>query len=349
MSPRTAKPIIRMGDTYPGKLFDAQLLSIRDADELVVPAHGHDFYELMFVRDGQGDHQVSGSSRQLTPGSLLLAGPTTTHSIRVPGGAPLTLFSIAVPTATWDGFTTLIGQADSFQPVGRGGLVAAQLHGYCQRECLLAFERLMNVARLPSAAELVRFLLDTTGYLLENRTSPAGGSARPEAPVWLRRAVSAMTDIENLRAGVPGLVKLSCVTSQHLSRSVRRYYGQTPTELVNELRLRRAALLLRATSVPIGDVAYDCGFASLSYFYRVFARTFGRTPRSLRLAAGSDEPHPTASPPDHGRSTADRAQRSSQDKPKLTRGQDSLPDGGDNRAKETTTPEGRERSDADTR
>jgi AraC-like DNA-binding protein len=54
-------------------------------------------------------------------------------------------------------------------------------------------------------------------------------------------------------------------------RSVRRFYGTTPGVLIQTLRLRRAAVLLLATTrEPIGDIGQRCGFATHSHFSSAF-------------------------------------------------------------------------------
>jgi AraC family cel operon transcriptional repressor len=103
-----------------------------------------------------------------------------------------------------------------------------------------------------------------------------------EHPVWLSLACRAMYEEENLRAGLPRFVDVSGVTRAHLTRTLKMYRQQTPTEFINELRLDRAAMLLATTPADILDVAADCGFENISYFYRRFRRQFGKTPRAWR-------------------------------------------------------------------
>jgi AraC family cel operon transcriptional repressor len=69
-----------------------------------------------------------------------------------------------------------------------------------------------------------------------------------------------------------------------VNRTVRRCGGQTATDVVNGLRLERAALRLRMTTDGILDVALDCGFGNLGHFYRCFRGRFGMTPKAYRLA-----------------------------------------------------------------
>ena len=46
-----------------------------------------------------------------------------------------------------------------------------------------------------------------------------------------------------------------------------------------------AALLLATTPAEIIDIASDCGYDNLSYFYRRFRRQYGKSPRAWRMEA----------------------------------------------------------------
>jgi AraC-like DNA-binding protein len=67
--------------------------------------------------------------------------------------------------------------------------------------------------------------------------------------------------------------------------------GQSFTERVSELRLRRAFELLTApgnAKRKVMDIALDAGFSDLSHFNRLFRARFGDTPTGIRGAAPSD-------------------------------------------------------------
>lgn len=106
-----------------------------------------------------------------------------------------------------------------------------------------------------------------------------------QEPAWLRFVCERMVEVENLRQGVPRMLELSGVSAPHLSRSFRQHLQQTPTEFVNHLRLEQAAMRLAATQQSILDISWDCGFENLSYFYRLFKRAYGFSPKAYRQHA----------------------------------------------------------------
>ena len=51
-----------------------------------------------------------------------------------------------------------------------------------------------------------------------------------------------------------------------------------------EMRLERAAHLLRDSTLAGKEIAWACGFSSPSYFIRAFRAHYGQTPKSWRAA-----------------------------------------------------------------
>jgi YesN/AraC family two-component response regulator len=61
-------------------------------------------------------------------------------------------------------------------------------------------------------------------------------------------------------------------------RKLTALTGQSATEFIRVLRLKRAAQLLRQKSGSISEIAYQSGFNNLSYFTKSFKTLFGVTP-----------------------------------------------------------------------
>ncbi len=102
------------------------------------------------------------------------------------------------------------------------------------------------------------------------------------APHWLRTACASMERRKNLRAGGERLVELAGKSREHVIRQMRRYYGMTPTQFVNELRLRTASRLLVESDQPVLDIGYSLGFQNPSYFAQLFKEKFGMPPTRFR-------------------------------------------------------------------
>ena len=68
--------------------------------------------------------------------------------------------------------------------------------------------------------------------------------------------------------------RLAAVFKAEKGRSMQQYHS--------ELRLSEAAMLLRTTALPIGEIAAEMGISAPLYFSRCFSARFGASPREYR-------------------------------------------------------------------
>ena len=112
---------------------------------------------------------------------------------------------------------------------------------------------------------------------------PVPAPAFPDGtPLWLQVACQEAREPEVFAAGVPGLVGRTGRSHEHVGRACRRFLGKTPSEIVNGHRLEYAARELRLSSRTVNEIALDCGFSAPAPLYRLFARSFGVSPRAYR-------------------------------------------------------------------
>ncbi len=64
-----------------------------------------------------------------------------------------------------------------------------------------------------------------------------------------------------------------------LFRRLCRLSGRSRSELIAEIRLERAAELLRTRAGSVSEIAYDAGFQSVAHFSIRFRERFGRRRR----------------------------------------------------------------------
>ncbi|MBV9876134.1 MAG: helix-turn-helix transcriptional regulator [Verrucomicrobia bacterium] len=69
-----------------------------------------------------------------------------------------------------------------------------------------------------------------------------------------------------------------------------REVGCSMHKLLTKVRIRHAEVLLVNSDLPIGDVALDCGFATIQHFSRVFKQMTGQTPIEFRRRSPSMKP-----------------------------------------------------------
>ncbi len=133
------------------------------------------------------------------------------------------------------------------------------------------------------------FLLGILLRLSERPDGPPAMQREQAAPVsslpdWLVHARGEIERPENFSQGVPAFVKLAGRGPEHVARTCRALLGQSPTELVNRIRIAHAARELRLGEKPVTDIALECGFGNLAHFYGLFRSAHGDTPLRYRRA-----------------------------------------------------------------
>ncbi len=78
------------------------------------------------------------------------------------------------------------------------------------------------------------------------------------------------------------LARKACLSPRQFQRIFHASMGRSPIDHLLHIRLRRARELLRTTSKPITEIAYECGFSDSNYFTRVFRKRYQQTPSAYR-------------------------------------------------------------------
>lgn len=72
------------------------------------------------------------------------------------------------------------------------------------------------------------------------------------------------------------------VSQWHLSKLLNRYKGQSFSDILNNIRIENAKLLLKDPSLRIGDIAEMVGFLDMAHFSRVFKKQTGLSANEYR-------------------------------------------------------------------
>jgi ligand-binding sensor domain-containing protein/AraC-like DNA-binding protein/signal transduction histidine kinase len=68
------------------------------------------------------------------------------------------------------------------------------------------------------------------------------------------------------------------VGNKLLYRRVKQITGMTPVEYIRDIRMKKAALLLREGKYSVSEVMFMVGFSNTGYFSKCFQKAFGMTP-----------------------------------------------------------------------
>ncbi len=160
---------------------------------------------------------------------------------------------------------------------------------YCRPSCPAVTPKRTNMRFYPTSAAAQH-----AGFRSCKRCRP---DSAPGSPEWnvradvVSRSMRLINDGVVDRVGVRGLVAQVGYSERHLTRQLVDEVGASPLALARAQRARTARMLLETTDLPVSDVAFAAGFASIRQFNDTVKAVFAATPTQLRASGrGSDHP-----------------------------------------------------------
>ncbi|WP_030660064.1 DNA-3-methyladenine glycosylase 2 [Streptomyces rimosus] len=154
---------------------------------------------------------------------------------------------------------------------------------YCRPSCPVVPPKPENMTFYPSAAAAQQ-----AGYRACKRCRP---DASPGSPQWderadcVARAMRLIADGVVDREGVPGLAARLGYSTRQVERQLLAELGAGPLALARAQRAQTARLLIETTELPMADVAFAAGFASIRTFNDTVREVFALAPTELRRRA----------------------------------------------------------------
>ncbi|MFD7968750.1 AlkA N-terminal domain-containing protein [Streptomyces clavifer] len=154
---------------------------------------------------------------------------------------------------------------------------------YCRPSCPVVPPKVRNMSFYPSAAACQQ-----AGFRACKRCRP---DTTPGSPEWNARADSvarAMRLIQDGvvdREGVTGLAARLGYSARQIERQLLAELGAGPLALARSQRAQTARVLIETTALPMAEVAFAAGFASIRTFNDTVREVFALAPGELRTRA----------------------------------------------------------------
>ena len=248
-----------------------------------VKPHKHMNFELHVIGEGGGTLTVADKSFEMRAGSLYLTGPGVVHEQVSEYMEEYGMrFDVDFrPSGESDKRDNILGQSLIERPFFFADKASDEWRlkiGEMIREAhmlLPGFRQRIKGIFSGFIVELGRMAAEISG----NDLNPPGFQTIGSIDVKSRLD----TYFFGCDNGVPPerVIEELHITRRHFSRLMRKYYGMTYTEKMNEQRIIYAKELLTA-GTPYSEVWQKVGFNSAQYFARVFQKQVGMTPSEFR-------------------------------------------------------------------
>lgn len=273
------------------------------------PGESHNFWECLYVADGEVC--VSGDERvyNLTRGSIIFHKPLELHKFIVTGekGADLFIFSFTAegPLTAWLG-EKVFALTDSQQKLLQD-LYAFARQSVRNAACCHAAESsadrgmegpsghstehpsgwnpdsyrrfLEPFGRLPAFSQTAASYLELLMLSLAEAGAVFSASSDPDA-VLFSRAVNFLNSNIHRQPSVPEIARFCGVSESGLKRIFDKYAGISVHKYLLKLKIKAALQLLRGGET-VSRTAEVLGFNSQSYFSRAFRRETGISPSQV--------------------------------------------------------------------
>ncbi|MBQ8587903.1 MAG: AraC family transcriptional regulator [Clostridia bacterium] len=246
--------------------------------------HCHDFFEIFITISGTVTHWINGVTQRLPEGSLVFIRPDDVHGYIYsnPASTDTAYVNLTFTRETAELLFAYLSDSFPYRKLLDCDMPPTVTLNRIDKKHLLSEISELNIVKWQDKNALklrmrailadvfVRFFYDI----------PSEEDSTP--PVWLTSLISDMEQPSNFVLGIKRMVELSGKSREHLARSLKKHYGLTAAQCISELRINYASNLLLHTNTPILDICFNCGFQSVSYFYKVFKDKYGISPKEFR-------------------------------------------------------------------
>ncbi len=271
-------------------LSSGKLITLRPHTRFVrFPKHTHDYVEVVYMCNGKTNHLVNGHSLVLNQGELLFLHQNAIHEVCEASEEDIAVNFIVLPDFFFGVLTEL---GDEETPLRR--FLVDCLCGHNVGPGYLHFE-VSKVKQIQNLVENLIFTLLGDGQYrrrlsqmtmallflqLLGHAEKLRNDNQEDASIF---NVLHYVETNYISGTLEELAELLHYSEPWLSREIKRKTGKTFTQLIQEKRLAQAAFLLKHTDRNVAEISVAVGYENISYFHRLFAEVYGRTPRCYRM------------------------------------------------------------------
>ncbi|WP_139955859.1 AraC family transcriptional regulator [Flavicella sediminum] len=251
------------------------------------PWHFHPEYELTFIVKGKGMRYVGNSVQQFEEGDLVLLGSNLPHCWKE--NAEENSGDVESIVFQWD--DKILGegwlQKKEFSRIkylleksARGVLfkqelafrIAALMLEIMQKP---AFERMMGFLNLLQGLAAI----DTTECLVAEGFTP---NLNSKSHKRIESVYSFVHENYSQKIKLSEVSSLVSMGDEAFCRFFKKNLNKSFFTFVNEYRINRVCRMLIETNKQVNQIAYECGYESLPFFYRQFDKFMNCSPLNFK-------------------------------------------------------------------
>lgn len=264
-------------------------ISVRKHTRFVhFPEHTHDYIEAVYMCKGQTTHIINGKELVLSEGEILFLGQNAKQEI-LPSSENDIAINFIIQPIFFDKTLEMIGTEET--PI-KQFLINSLFNKYNQSYLYFKVSNVLPVQNLienliwtllndiPNKRNINQITMGLLFMQLLNHTDTLVYESREDmAIIEILRYIE--TNYKN--GSLEEASKQLHYDYYWLSHEIKNRTGKSYVEHLQEKRLSQAAFLLKNTSISIENISLTIGYENKSYFYRIFSKSFGMSPKKYRI------------------------------------------------------------------
>jgi AraC family transcriptional activator of pobA len=261
--------------------------SIRSIDTLVVKEdlvhdlHRHDFYFMLFIKNGDGEHEIDFIKYAVKDFSVFFVRPGQVHQLKLKKGSSGFMIQFTsdfyVPKDLPALQVLRKVSNKNYCQVSETGI--AQIYGLLN-SIFLEFNQ-----KQERYTEAIKSFLNIL-FITIARQSPFPTKIASEAKLYAQERLEELQDLlgKNIQTKkqVTDYAQMLSMTPYQLNAITMGLLKKTVSELINEYIILEAKRLLVGTVNQVNQIADELGYDDPSYFIRFFKKQTGLTPEAFR-------------------------------------------------------------------
>ena len=249
----------------------------------ITTPHNHNFFEIFLITKGEALHRINGKQLIIEEGDLVFIRPNDLHNYEKSNDKNCELINLAFPPSTITELFRYFGEGFHSEKLLQAKYPPKISLNDIEKDILTARFEKLNTLKRTNKKKIRTELRILLADIFSKYFSYEENSVNKIIPLWLTDIKFQMEKKDNFVVGTTKMYELCKRTPEHISRSFKKYFNESPTDYITNLRLNYAANLLSNSDEDITNIAMDCGFENLSHFYHLFKRKFDSSPKEFRL------------------------------------------------------------------
>jgi len=264
-----------------GKFKIRAIADILDGKDLMHDLHRHDFFFILALQNGNGNHEIDFTDYEVQNNSIFILRPGQVHQLQLKAGS--TGFLAEFDTAFYYPKDKLANLR--LIKAGNKNVCAFEAERFKKLQDILAYINNEYTLKQEGYTEVIKANLDIffIEFIRQSR-NPLGNTK--SSTTYAQERFEEFMDLTSTHITtykqVSQYADLLSLSTYQLNAITKAAVGKPASELINEQIVLEAKRYLLATPNQVKDIADHLGYEDISYFIRFFKKHTGFSPEAFR-------------------------------------------------------------------